>query len=80
MKVDIEYVIYNLESGEIKDAVEQVKNSMNKKFGYNSWYEVHEKANIELLDKLKDITKKGWVEGKRVAYYCRKKNCIERKV
>ena len=74
MKVVIEYVVYNLESGELKNAAERVKREHEQKYGYNSWYDVYQKANIEVFDKLKINTKKVWVEGKRVAYCARKRD------
>ena len=58
MKVVIEYVIYDLGKWEIKNAVEQVEKQHEQKYGCISWYEVYEKTNIEIFDKLKNIGKK----------------------
>ena len=56
MKVVIEYVIYNLVNGEINSTIERVKRQHEHKYGYNSWYEVYDKANIEFFDNLKNNT------------------------
>ena len=78
MKDLIEVVIYNIEIGEINKTVERVIREHNNKCGYNSWYEVYEKANVEFFDKLKNNTRKVWVEGKRVTY-CAKKETLRQK-
>ena len=78
MKVVIEYVIYNLERGGINNAIEQLKRRHEQKHGYNSWYKLSEKANIEFFDKVKINTKNVWVEGRRVAYCARKREIASR--
>ena len=58
-----------------KNAVERVKRQQEQKYGYgyDSWYKLTDKANIEFFGKLKNNTKNVCVEGRRVVFCARKR-------